>query len=129
MVMADRRERPERLDEIAERAEPDDENAARAGARWRVQLLERREHRGMRRAVGIADRGGKALGEPLPRGRRRQAIGVAREPVAAIGPPRRLVPGEEMMERRAGREIFRGQPHGRGAAFIRRTRPHPISAS
>jgi len=49
----------------------------------------------VRRAVGIADRGGEAVGEPLAYRRRRQAIGVARELVAAIAPQRPLVPGKK----------------------------------
>ena len=105
VVMADRREGPERLNEIAERTEPDDEDAARLRGR-RIERLERRKNRSMGGMVGIADRGGEAVGEPLAGGRGRQAIGVARQLVAAIGPPRRLVPGKKMPERRAGREIF-----------------------
>jgi len=74
VVIADRRERPQRLDKIAERAEPDHQDAARGGqslcrqetrpaARHRVEIdfgrqpFEGGENRGMRRFVCGADRG------------------------------------------------------------------------
>ena len=66
MPPADRGKRPERLDEIAERAEPDDQDAPARLVRRPLQLLERGENRGMRRDVRVADGGGEKTAQRAP---------------------------------------------------------------
>ena len=122
MVPADRRERPQRLDKVAERAEPDHQDPAGGGrprrrqharpaARQRGEIdlggqcLERGENRGMRRLVGRADRREQSVDQFAAAGRRDQRVDVARDDVAPVLVPGRLVPREEMMQRRAGRKI------------------------